>query len=77
MKRKQKEALKTAFKTAWFVAGVALLILTVFFFTKMKSSGTISDALHFSTGLYSFTVYITITLILVLAQQIIKRINEY
>ncbi len=77
MDKRQKKRLKKTFKIAWIIAGMALLILTIFFFVQMKSNGTIARALSFATGLYSFTIYITVTLILLLIQEIIKRTKEF
>jgi len=77
MNKKQKKRLEKNFKIIWFIAGAILAIITIFAFIRTRSGGTLNEALFFAVNLYSLTIYITITLILVLVQEIIKRFKEF
>jgi len=77
MNKRQKKRLRKTFDITWAVAGIALIIITAFSVIKLKTTGTTSEAVFFATSLYSLTVYITITIILIVIKEIIKRVKQF
>jgi hypothetical protein len=80
MNRHKKKKVKKAVKSTWIIAGILLLLWTLYFFIKtqtIKGLGTTAGALLFASGLYALLIYIIITMIAVLAQEIIKRYHEF
>lgn len=76
MNKVQKRGLKKIFKISWVTAGIVLLGITIFSVLKLKFSGSNEGAFFFATSLYSFTVYITITTVFAVTQEIIKRFRQ-
>jgi FtsH-binding integral membrane protein len=79
MEKNKKKGFHKAFKYTWLIAGLLLLIWTLYFFIKtqtIKGLGVTAGALLFAAGLYGFLIYIILTMMIVLVREIIKRLKH-
>ena len=78
MHRKQKEKVVKTVKYTWLIAGIALVTVILFSFAKIHvahGSGTTVKTIFFAAGLYTLLIYLISTMIIILAREIIKRLN--
>jgi DNA integrity scanning protein DisA with diadenylate cyclase activity len=74
---KKKKVVKTI-KIFWTLLGIILASAILFSFVKIqiaKGDGEAVKTLFFAAGLYAFIIYLISTTILILLQEIIKRIR--
>jgi hypothetical protein len=79
MNKRQKKRLLKIFGITWGVAGGIVLIWTILSFIQLKTatvSNLLSARINFSTWLYTLVLYGTITIILLIVREIIKRVED-
>lgn len=76
---KKKKVVKTL-KIFWIFIGIILASVILFSFVKIQIAKGQSDAvktIFFAAGLYTFIIYLISTTILILLQEIIKRLRGW
>lgn len=80
MKTEKKSGVVKTIKILWIFSGVIILSIILYSFIKLQiigGQGDTAKTLFFAAGIYMFIIYLVSTGILILSEEIIKRVKEY
>lgn len=76
VKQKSRKITGKILKTLWIIIGVLVLIWNIYWFVRVKimyDYAFIINVIMFAMGIYSFFIYIGITIFFVLIKWLIKK----